>query len=134
MAWVWHLTASDCETSILEFRGMLNILSLPLLPGPLWPEVLVPVMSQIDLFYRLLYLKPFNCRANKWALGCLKMMLPTNYKEANYIYIYIYVCVCVCVRAHVCVCVNRIRHEISHKSWYVIKHNEKQTTTLGRRT
>ena len=39
--------------------------SLLLLPGPLWPRVVVPVrvpsMSQIELFKTLLYLEPFNC-------------------------------------------------------------------------
>ena len=44
---------------------MLNILSLPLLSGPLWPGVVVrvkvPCMGQIELFNHFLYLKPFNC-------------------------------------------------------------------------
>ena len=56
---------SDGEASVLELWGMWSSPSLPLLPGPLWPRVVVPVrvlsMVQIELFNHLVYLKPFNC-------------------------------------------------------------------------
>ena len=42
-----------------------NTSFMPLLPGPLQLEIVVPVsvpcMGQIELFDHLLYLKPFNC-------------------------------------------------------------------------
>ena len=46
---------SDSDASVmLEFWGMRIIPSLPLLPGPLWPGVVVPErvlsMVQIELF------------------------------------------------------------------------------------
>ena len=50
--------------SILELWGMWNNPSLTLLPGPLWPIVLIPIkvpsMDQTELFNHLLNLKPFN--------------------------------------------------------------------------
>ena len=53
-------------------QGMWSTPSLPLLPGPLWPGVVVHVrvlsMAQIELFDHLLriiiiinYLKPYSC-------------------------------------------------------------------------
>ena len=47
---------SDGEASImLELWGMRSIPSLPSLPGPLWPRVVVPdrflFIGQIELFY-----------------------------------------------------------------------------------
>ena len=45
---------SDVETPVLDLWEMWSILSLLLLPGPLWPIVVVPVgvpsMDQIELF------------------------------------------------------------------------------------
>ena len=56
---------SDGKASFLELWGMSDTLLLPLLPGPLWPNVVVPVrvlsMGQTELFNHLLDLKPFNC-------------------------------------------------------------------------
>ena len=56
----------DTKLHLMEkFGEMWSTPSLPLLPGPLWPRVAVPVrflsMSQIELFNHLLYLKTFNC-------------------------------------------------------------------------
>ena len=63
---------SDGEALVLDLRGKWNNHSLPLLPGPLWTRVVVPVrvasMGQLELFKHFLYLKSFNC-ANKWSLG-----------------------------------------------------------------
>ena len=43
------------EAPVLELKGMWSILSFPLLPGPLWPGVVVlvrvPSMSLKELFY-----------------------------------------------------------------------------------
>ena len=65
------LSASDVETLDVECWGMLSTTSLPLLPGPLRPGVIVPLrvqsMGQIKLFKHLLYLKPYNF--NKWLLN-----------------------------------------------------------------
>ena len=48
--WWWDSSAGALESA----------LSLPLLPGPLWPRVIAPVgipsMDQIELFNHLLYL------------------------------------------------------------------------------
>ena len=56
---------TDGETPVLELRGIGNTPLFSLLPGPLWPGVVVPVrvpyMVQIELFNHLLYLKRFNC-------------------------------------------------------------------------
>ena len=45
---------SECEDPVLEFWGMGSTPSLSLLPGPLWPRVIIPVsfpsMVQIELF------------------------------------------------------------------------------------
>ena len=42
------------DTSVLKFSGMQNTLSLPSLPGQLWPGVIAPdrvlSMDQIELF------------------------------------------------------------------------------------
>ena len=55
----------DGEGLVLELRGMWSTPSEPLLPGLLWPGVVVPVrvlsVDQIELFDNLLYLKLFNC-------------------------------------------------------------------------
>ena len=44
----------DSEALVLKLWGMWSTLSLPLLPGPLWPRVVIPVgvilMGQIELF------------------------------------------------------------------------------------
>ena len=70
VSWIWH-KPSDDEDLVLEIWEMLTIPSLPLLPGPLWPVVVVsvrvPSMGQIELFNHILYLKPFNCvHTNDW--------------------------------------------------------------------
>ena len=49
----YDIKQSDGEVPVmLELWGMQSILSLPSLPGPLWPEVIVPdrvlSMSQIE--------------------------------------------------------------------------------------
>ena len=53
-------TASDGEASFLEIWGGWSTLTLPLLPGPLWPRVVVlvrlPYMAEINLFKNYLYL------------------------------------------------------------------------------
>ena len=55
----------DSEALFLELSGKWSILSLPLLPGPLSPEVTVPVRvlfkGEMELYNHLIYLKPFNC-------------------------------------------------------------------------
>ena len=62
--WMSHKAASEGEIPVLEFLGMLSTPSLPLLPGSLWPGVVIPVwvpsIGQIELFNHFLYLKPFN--------------------------------------------------------------------------
>ena len=55
---VWHKISSDSEVPvIMELWRMWSTLSLPLLPGLLWPRVIVPVrvpsMGQIELFNHL---------------------------------------------------------------------------------
>ena len=56
---------SDGKALVMELWGIWSTLSLPLLLGPLWPGVVVPVrvlsMGQIELFNNLLYLKPLKC-------------------------------------------------------------------------
>ena len=56
---------SDGEVSVLKIW---SIASLPLLPGPLWPRVVVPLripsMSQIDQFKDYLYSKGLCARKN----------------------------------------------------------------------
>ena len=61
----------DGEAPILQLWGMSNILSLPLILGPLWPGVLVSVrishMRQTEIIYYLRYVKPFNSeQTNDW--------------------------------------------------------------------
>ena len=71
----------DVEAPVLGLRGIYSAPSLPLLLGPLWPGMAVPLWAptidqielfinielnfciwyQIELFNHLLYLKPFNC-------------------------------------------------------------------------
>ena len=55
---------SDSEALVLELWGIKVTPSAPLLPGPLWPDVVVPVrisyMDQIELFNHLQYLKSLN--------------------------------------------------------------------------
>ena len=48
---IWHETASNGEASVLELRGMLSTLSLPVIPGPLQPGV--PSIGQIELIIYL---------------------------------------------------------------------------------
>ena len=80
---------SNSEASVLELWGMWSTLSLPLLPGPLSPWVVVfvkvPSMGQIELFNHLLYLKPFNCVQTNEHWLILKI-LPTNYSLKNHMY------------------------------------------------
>ena len=56
---------SDVEAPLLELWEIWNTSSLPLIQGPLWPEVVVPVrvqfIGQIQLFHHsLCFLKIFN--------------------------------------------------------------------------
>ena len=67
LKFTFHLSIAICtqlygfkySCLILEIWGVRYILSLPLLPGPLWPGVVIPItvpnMSQIDLFKSYLY-------------------------------------------------------------------------------
>ena len=54
MSLVWHLMVSDGEDPLQEIWAVGSPISLPLLPNPLWPGVVVPVedpsMGQTDLF------------------------------------------------------------------------------------
>ena len=56
---------SDGEASVLEHWWMWSTPSLPLLPGPLWLKMVIPVRApstgQIEIFNCLVYLKLFNC-------------------------------------------------------------------------
>ena len=58
VSWVLHLIAFGGEIPILDLSGVWSTPSFPLLPGSLWPGVMVPdripSMSQIDLFKRFL--------------------------------------------------------------------------------
>ena len=54
MCWIWHWTSSGDEAPVLEPWKVWWKLSLPLLPGPLWP-VSITSMSKIDLFTNYLY-------------------------------------------------------------------------------
>ena len=60
----YDIQLSDYVAPVLGHWEMWNTPSLPLLPGPLCPEVVVPVrfppLRQIKLFNHLLYLKPFQ--------------------------------------------------------------------------
>ena len=55
--------------SIQELSEMWSDQSLPLLPCPLWPGVVVPVripsLDRMELFNHLLYLNPFNFQTNE---------------------------------------------------------------------
>ena len=57
---VWHSISSGREAPVLEILGVWKIPSLTLLPGPLWPGMIVavkvPSMDQIELFENYLYL------------------------------------------------------------------------------
>ena len=46
VSWVWHYTALDGEAPILEIWGVWSTFLLPLLLGPLWLGVVVPVKVQ----------------------------------------------------------------------------------------
>ena len=50
--------ASDGEAPLLVIQGMWSIFLLPLLPGPLWPSMVIPVrislIGLIELFNHLL--------------------------------------------------------------------------------
>ena len=56
VSWVGHLTASDHKTGDLE---SVEYPSFPLLPGPLWPGVVIsvriPTISWIDLREKKMY-------------------------------------------------------------------------------
>ena len=58
--------SSDDEALVLELLTMWSTTTLPLLLGPLKPEVVVhfrvPSLGQMELFNHLLFCKPFN----KW--------------------------------------------------------------------
>ena len=59
MSSVWHKTASEGEAPILETLEIWSTSLLLLLPGPLWPGVVVPVkvssMDQTDDFKNYSY-------------------------------------------------------------------------------
>ena len=56
MSWIGHET--DGEAPALKIWGMQSTLLLPLLPGPLWPRVVVSdrvlSMGQIELTFKLI--------------------------------------------------------------------------------
>ena len=60
---------------MVELWVMWSPLSLPLLPGLLWPGAVEPVMdpsmSQMELLYYSLYLTPFNCMQKRinWTIS-----------------------------------------------------------------
>ena len=63
-------TSSDDEAPVVELEGVLNTSSLPLLPGLLWPgmvvaSVSVPFMDQIELFKNYLYFLGLCKKTNK---------------------------------------------------------------------
>ena len=61
---VWQWTESGDEALILEILDLWSILSLPLLPGPLWPETQVTVkISSIGQTFVLLI------RLTDWFIG-----------------------------------------------------------------
>ena len=72
----WLSTVSDGEASLLEVLGVLSTSSLPLLPGYLWPGVVVsvrvPSRGQIDLFKNYSYSFEL-CRKNSWETSTQKM-------------------------------------------------------------
>ena len=47
-SWIWHSTASDTEALVLELRRIQSISSKSLLPGPLWPGLVVTVRIPPD--------------------------------------------------------------------------------------
>ena len=59
MSWIGYLTTFDGEDSVLEIWEAWKTPPLPLLPGQLWSEMVVPVklpsMGQINLFKDYLY-------------------------------------------------------------------------------
>ena len=88
----WYDTKpTDSEAPVLELQGMWSISSLQLLPGPLWPGVVVPVrvsyMDQIEIFIHLLYLR-LLC-SNKWIMLTwiisveLQYLKPFNCMQTN---------------------------------------------------
>ena len=62
----YHTKLHLMVTLVLELWAMRSTSSLPLLPGPFWPRVVVLVrvssMGQIEQFNHLLYLKPFGIK------------------------------------------------------------------------
>ena len=54
LSWVWYWTASDHKAWVLVIWGVCSTPSLPLLQGPLWARVVVPLrvlsLNQIDVF------------------------------------------------------------------------------------
>ena len=61
----YNAKPSEIEAPVQELLEIWSTTPLPLLPGPLWPGVVVPVsvssIGQIELFDHLRYVKPFNC-------------------------------------------------------------------------
>ena len=61
---LYDTKTSDGKAPVLELLGMLSTPSLLLLPGPLWPEVVIPIrvpsIGQTELFDDLY--------ANKWLM------------------------------------------------------------------
>ena len=72
--------SSDVEAPVLEFWGMWSSPSLPFLPDPLWPRVVVPVrvpsISQIELLNSHTWNLQTECK--QMSCGLFKNYL-TNY-------------------------------------------------------
>ena len=65
-SWVWHKTATDGEAPVLETWGIWSTLSLSLLQGPLWLEV-------VELWVKYICLKIIHDRT-----VCQKILLRSN--------------------------------------------------------
>ena len=59
MSWVGYNTTCDGEAPVLEIWEVWSTFSLPLLPGPLWPGVVVTLkflfIGEIELFENYIY-------------------------------------------------------------------------------
>ena len=121
------LKLSDSKVPTLELWGMWSTL-LWLLPGLLWPRVIVPI--------RIPPLESFNCvQMNEL---CWIKLLVLNSSTLNHITVYKQMSSgtfknvaykLVVLKSYLLyICINRIWHWITHKGWYAIKHN--QTNTL----
>ena len=59
--WARYWTASDGEFSVLDIWGVWSISPWQLLSGPLWPEVNLRSVDEIDLFGNYLYYTGIFC-------------------------------------------------------------------------